>query len=91
MADNKIMLLYNALSDAGTFASYGSWTAGLPLANLQSNQLFKRARSTNLTLTSTRFRIGFSAPITQRVFLLGPHNGSGGMQYRIRGYSNSGY
>ncbi|CAH1670817.1 MULTISPECIES: hypothetical protein [unclassified Chelatococcus] len=92
MADNRIMLLYNALSDGGAFAAgYGSWVTGLPLANLQNNQLFRRARSTNLTLTSTRFRIGFSAPIAQRVFLLGPHNGSGGMQYRIRGYSNSGY
>ena len=91
MADNRIMLLYNPVSDAGTFASYGAWTTGLPLANLKDPLLYRRARSTNLSLASTKFRIGFAAPITQKVFLLGPHNGSGGLRYRITGYSNAGY
>jgi len=89
MAD--ILFFYEPFSDSGAFGAYGSWSTGLPLANLQSRALYNVARSTNANLTSTKFRIDLGLAKQQKAIMLGPHNGSLAMKYRISCYSDSGY
>lgn len=52
----NVALLWNKPTDAGTY-SQGSWSGGLPLANVTEQDVRKVARSTNATTANTRFRV----------------------------------
>lgn len=56
----NILLAWKNKADNGTLSS-GSWQASLPLTNLQSTKLSKKARSTDATLANTKFDIDLGA------------------------------
>jgi hypothetical protein len=82
---------YQNRIDAVTFATYGSWSTLLPLNNIKTRQLSKKARSTNDANASTKLR--FSTDIERIVSTLGiiAHNLSVSATWRYRVYSDSGY
>jgi hypothetical protein len=82
---------YQNRIDAVTFAAYGSWSTSLPLNNIKTRQLSKKARSTNAANSSTKLR--FSTDIERIVSTLGiiAHNLSVNATWRYRVYSDSGY
>jgi len=82
---------YQNRIDAATFAAYGSWSTSLPLTNIKTRQLSKKARSTNAANSSTKLR--FSLDIDRIVSTLGiiAHNLSVDSTWRYRVYSDSGY
>jgi hypothetical protein len=82
---------YQNRIDAVTFAAYGSWSTSLPLNNIKTRQLSKKARSTDDANASTKFR--FSTEIERIVSTLGiiAHNLSVSATWRYRVYSDSGY
>lgn len=82
---------YQNRIDAATFAAYGSWSTSLPLTNIKTRQLSKKARSTNAANSSTKLR--FSTDIDRIVSTLGiiAHNLSVDSTWRYRVYSDSGY
>ena len=64
-------LYYNDQSRNGVLSG-GSWNASFPLTNMQESRLSLVARSTDLTFTSTKFTITFTANITtEAIFLIG--------------------
>lgn len=69
--------------------SGGAWTAGLPLANLQTRALGRPARSANLALASTKFNATFTAAKKLQALALVNHNLSLAAKYRVR-VSNEG-
>lgn len=87
---NTIISYQNRI-DAATFGAYGSWSASLPLTNLQSRQISKVARSTNNANSSTRLR--FSTDIARIISTVGivAHNLTSSAKWRYRVYSDSGY
>jgi hypothetical protein len=82
---------YQNRIDAATFAAYGSWSTSLPLTNIKTRQLSKKARSTNAANSSTKLR--FALDIDRIVSTLGiiAHNLSVDSTWRYRVYSDSGY
>ncbi len=80
------------LIDAATLSG-GSWTAGLPLANLQNRILGKVARSTNAAIGSTKFILTYASAIYADVLALVAHNLSQDALYRVSasGGYNSGW
>jgi hypothetical protein len=82
---------YQNRIDAATFSAYGSWSTSLPLTNIKTRQLSKKARSTNAANSSTKLR--FSTDIERIVSTLGiiAHNLSVSATWRYRVYSDSGY
>jgi hypothetical protein len=82
---------YQNRIDAATFAAYGSWSTSLPLTNIKTRQLSKKARSTNAVNSSTKLR--FALDIDRIVSTLGiiAHNLSVDSTWRYRVYSDSGY
>ena len=82
---------YQNRIDAVTFAAYGSWSTSLPLNNIKTRQLSKKARSTDDANASTKLR--FSTDIERIVSTLGiiAHNLSVNATWRYRVYSDSGY
>jgi hypothetical protein len=82
---------YQNRIDAATFAAYGSWSTSLPLNNIKTRQLSKKARSTNAANSSTKLR--FSTDIERIVSTLGiiAHNLSVNSTWRYRVYSDSAY
>lgn len=83
MANNgNIMLGFPNRIDQATLSG-GSWTAGLPLTNLQ-NRLFARvARTTNAQTGSTQFVIDLGEPRRINIFALINHNISVTAKIRI--------
>lgn len=72
MLDYRIMIgSRNRLDDASL--SGGSWTTGLPLANLKTRQLAQVARSTDASEPSTTFTLDFGRPRTLRILALVAH------------------
>lgn len=71
--------------------SGGSWTAGLPLTNLQTRKIKQVARSTNANNSSTKFDVALDK--ARKITLLGfvNHNLSLDATYRVRAYSDAGY
>lgn len=63
--------------------SGGSWTAALPLVNLQNRQVQKVGRTTNAALASTKFDIDLQGPKQIGVFALVVHNISTSGKVRI--------
>jgi hypothetical protein len=84
------MIGYPNRIDAAALSS-GSWAATLPLANLQNRVLGKVARSTDATVTSTKFDIDLSAPKNIRVLALVNHNLSLLATVRIRGATDAAF
>ncbi len=70
--------------DAATLSG-GSWSAGLPLANLQSRVIGKVARTADAALPSTNFDIDLLSSKSIRLFGLVNHNFSLAATYRLRG------
>ena len=68
----------------------GSWTAGLPLANLQTRVINQVARSTDATAASTKFDFTLSRARGIKMVALIKHNMSLAATYRVRAYSDSG-
>lgn len=69
-------------ADAATLSG-GSWSAGLPLANLQSLPLSKLARTTNALAASTKLTATWTADQAVRVVALEHHNFSLAATVRI--------
>ena len=67
----------------GATLSGGSWTAGLPVANVQNRLLGKVARSTNALVGSTKFTATFPAPVRADSIALVAHNLSETALFRI--------
>jgi hypothetical protein len=82
---------YKNRIDAVTFAAYGSWSTTLPLTNIKTRQLSKKARSTNAANSSTRIR--FSTDIERIISTLGiiSHNLTVSATWRYCVYSDSAY
>lgn len=70
--------------DSATLSG-GSWSAGLPLANLQNRIIGKVARTANVTLAATQFDINLGSSKSIRALALVNHNLTLAAQYRIRG------
>lgn len=87
----SVMLGFPAWSDgtATTSATLtgGSWLAGLPLANLQNPLLGYVARSTNVTLASTKFNADLAAARIVRMVAIPKHTLSLDAKIRIIGSS----
>lgn len=71
----RVAILWNKPSDLGSFSG-GSWTAGLPLANVAEADVRRVARTTNAAGASTRFRVDLNAvmPVSISDFVLLGHN-----------------
>ena len=82
---------YQNRIDAATFAAYGSWSTTLPLTNIKTRSLSRKARSTNAANSSTKLR--FALDIDRIVSTLGviAHNLTVSATWRYRVYSDSAY
>jgi hypothetical protein len=82
---------YQNRIDAATFAAYGSWSTTLPLTNIKTRSLSRKARSTNATNSSTKLRFSLdSARVIGSVAIVN-HNMQKDATWRYRVYSDSGY
>ena len=82
---------YQNRIDAATFAAYGSWSTTLPLTNIKTRSLSRKARSTNATNSSTKLRFSLdSARVIGSVAIVN-HNLQKDASWRYRVYSDSGY
>lgn len=82
---------YQNRIDAATFAAYGSWSTTLPLTNIKTRSLSRKARSTNATNSSTKLRFALdSSRIIGSVAIVN-HNMQKDATWRYRVYSDSGY
>lgn len=86
----NIFLAWQNRVDEGTLSG-GSWTAGLPLTNLQNRQVQKVARSTNATLASTKFDVNLGAAKPIGVLALVVHNISVLGKVRVTGADNAAF
>lgn len=85
------LLAYPDLTrDAATTLSGGSWSAGLPLANLKDRVIKKVARSTNDDAASTQWVSDMGAAVDTKILALLGHNISLAGTIRVRAYSDSG-
>jgi hypothetical protein len=83
-----MLLGYPNRADGCTLSS-GSWEATLPLNNLKNRTLGKVARTTNDSLSSTKFDIDMTSAKLVNVLALVNHNLSLDAQFRIRGSTAS--
>jgi hypothetical protein len=82
---------YQNRIDAATFAAYGSWSGTLPLTNIKTRSLSRKARSTNAVNSSTKLRFSLdSARVIGSVAIVN-HNMQKDATWRYRVYSDSGY
>ena len=82
---------YQNRIDAATFAAYGSWSTTLPLTNIKTRSLSRKARSTNAANSSTKLRFSLdSARVIGSVAIVN-HNMQKDATWRYRVYSDSGY
>ena len=86
---SNLMLGFPNRCDEATLSG-GSWSATLPLANLQNRTLAKKARSTGLTLANTQFDLALPSTRQIRALAFVNHNLSFAAQYRIRGSLQAG-
>lgn len=86
----NFLILSDNAADEGTLDG-GSWLAALPLTGMQDPRPTKRARSTNLELTSTLFRIALNTTRAFRALAFGPTNFTSSARYRITAYSDAGF
>lgn len=80
----NVAILWDKPSDAGTYTG-GTWTTGLPLANLLTTDVQQVARTTNATTAATRFRVQLATSPLQAVgtFALLNHNLTPAARWRI--------
>jgi hypothetical protein len=84
------MLGYPNRIDAGTLSN-GSWTAGLPRANIQDRRLGQVARTSNAALASTVVDIDLGSDKSIRSVAAINHNFSLAAKYRLRGSAVSNF
>jgi hypothetical protein len=82
---------YQNRIDAVTFAAYGSWSTSLPLNNIKTRQLSKKARSTNAVNSSTKLRFALDEERVIGSVAIVNHNMQKDATWRYRVYSDSGY
>lgn len=88
----NLILLYDNAADAGAFvAGYGSWLAAQPLTNMQDPRPTKRAMSTDLNPSNTRFRITLNEDRTFKAIAFGPTNLKSGDQYKLSWFSDAAF
>lgn len=78
----RMMLGWNNLIDTALLND-GNWSATLPLVNLQDRTIGRVARTTDLQLTSTQFKIDIGPGNAVRIVALAGHNFSSTALYRI--------
>lgn len=83
------IIAYRNRADSATLTG-GSWTAGMPLSNLQDRLLSRLARSTNDDPASTTFTLTLDRFRTVSVVALCRHNMSSQATWRIRAFADSG-
>lgn len=86
----NVLLAWNNRADIATLSG-GSWSATLPLANLQNRQVQKVARTTGLTLANTQFIADMGAAKSINCAALVVHNMSESAKVRITGCSAPGF
>jgi hypothetical protein len=82
---------YQNRIDAATFSAYGSWSTSLPLTNIKTRQLSKKARSTDDANASTKLRFALDAERIIGSVAIVNHNMQKDATWRYRVYSDSGY
>lgn len=82
---------YQNRIDAATFAAYGSWSTTLPLTNIKTRSLSRKARSTNATNSSTKLRFALDSSRVIGSVAIVNHNMQKDATWRYRVYSDSGY
>lgn len=82
---------YQNRIDTSTLASYGSWSTSLPLSNIKTRQLSRKARSTNALATSTKLRFSLDTERIIGALAVVSHNMSKDATWRYSVYSDSGY
>lgn len=80
----NIIIAFPNLADEATLSG-GTWSTGLPLANLQNRLLSRVARTANALAASTQFDTALVKDRPVRVLVLVGHNLSLAATYRIRG------
>lgn len=78
----NVLLAWNNRADLATLSG-GSWAATLPLANLQTRQVQKVARTTGVTLANTQFVADMGAAKSINCVALVVHNLSADSKVRI--------
>lgn len=86
----NVFLAWQNRTDEGTLSG-GSWSATLPLVNLQNRQVQKVSRSTGVTTANSQFAIDLGAARTIGVLALVVHNISVSGKVRITAANNSGF
>lgn len=84
------LIAYPNRADEATLSA-GTWTGGLPLANLQTRDIRKFARTSSAATSATKFDCAFAAPRSIRAVCLINTNLSRDAQYRIRWASDAGF
>jgi hypothetical protein len=82
---------YQNRIDAATFAAYGSWSTTLPLINIKTRSLSRKARSTNTANSSTKLRFSLDSERIIGSVAIVNHNMQKDATWRYRVYSDSGY
>lgn len=82
---------YQNRIDAATFAAYGSWSTTLPLTNIKTRSLSRKARSTNAANSSTKLRFSLDSACVIGSVAIVNHNIQKDATWRYRVYSDSGY
>lgn len=87
----QVCIGFDNQADGVTFESFGSWASTLPLPNLSSYKLLKKARTSDDATASTKFRFRLPAAAEIGILALAATNASVAAQYRWQVFSDSGY
>lgn len=82
---SNVLLAYPNTVDDGALSG-GTWTTGMPLANLQDRVIKNRARSSGVHASQTTFNLTYSAAALVALFALVDHNLSTAATVRWRGF-----
>lgn len=89
---SNLLLGWPVYSDASVLytptLSGGSWSASLPLTNLQDRRLSKVARSASAAITSTQFDLDLKVTRTVGLFAIPKHTLSAAATIRVRGFTS---
>jgi hypothetical protein len=84
---DKVTLCWPNRIDQASLSG-GSWSGSLPLTNLQSRVIAKKARSTDAVNASTKFEIELDKGRPMLAIALAGHNLSADAQWRVRFYTD---
>lgn len=90
MPGTNVLLAYPNRADESTLTG-GSWSAGLPLANLLDRRIRRVARSSDLAPASTQFTVALPKLRPIRVLLIVGHTLSVSARYRITWADDPGF